>query len=133
MTSRNVYALAASLAILACLMMAYVIAALGLIADEGDRADMVYLTVFGAGLVGAAVARLRPAGMARTLFIMAAVQGVIGAVVVIIQLSAFPLFTAMKVLVLNGFFVAMFAAAGWLFLQAARPGGAQTLTDNAPG
>lgn len=125
MTSRNAYALAAGLAILACLMMAYVISALGLIADEGDRADMVYLAVFGSGLVGAAVARLRPSGMATTLFIMAAVQLTIGAVVLIIQLSAFPLFTAFKVLALNGFFAVMFAGSGWLFLQSARPGGAQ--------
>jgi hypothetical protein len=126
MKSRNpAYMLAACLAVLACLMMAYVISALGLIADEGDRADMVYLMVFACGLVGATIARLRPQGMAITLFVMAFAQAAIGAIVFIIQLQAESLFTAFKVLALNGFFTAMFIASGWLFLRAARPGNAQ--------
>jgi hypothetical protein len=126
MKSRNpAYMLAACLAVLACLMMAYVISALGLIADEGDRADMVYLMVFACGLVGAAIARLRPQGMAITLFVMAFAQAAIGAIVFIVQLQAESLFTAFKVLALNGFFTAMFIASGWLFLCAARPGNAQ--------
>jgi len=125
MTSRNAYLVAAGLAAFACLAMAYIIAALGLIADEGDRADMAYLAVYGVGVLGAAAARLRPTGMAYTLFAMAAVQAAIGAIVFILQLQAETLFTMMKVLALNGFFTAMFAAAGWLFLQASRRDGAR--------
>ena len=123
MTSRNpTYLVAAGVAVLACLMMAYIIAAVGLIANEGDRADMVYLIVFATGLVGSAVARLRPLGIAITLFIMAFAQAAIGAITFLIGLQLVSLFTAFKVLALNGFFTAMFAGSGWLFLQSAKSG-----------
>ena len=134
MKTRNpTYLLAAGVAVLGCLMMAYIIAALGLIADEGDRADMVYLVVFGTGLVGTAVARLRPFGMAMTLFAMAFAQAAIGAITFLAGLQLVPLFTVFKVLALNGFFTAMFTASGWLFLQSAGPGGARKRHDQATG
>lgn len=48
--------------------------AVGILGDEGNPANLLYLGVLAVGLVGAAIARFRAAGLARTMLAMAAAQ-----------------------------------------------------------
>ena len=77
MSARLAYAAAAALAVAASLFLVWSILALGLIGVEGDPADRMYLGVIAVGLLGALVARFRPAGMARALAAMALAQAAV--------------------------------------------------------
>lgn len=48
--------------------------AVGLIGNEENLANLMYIGVLAVGLIGAAIARLEPGGMARVLFAMALAQ-----------------------------------------------------------
>ncbi|HEX6388149.1 MAG TPA: hypothetical protein VFZ89_01840, partial [Solirubrobacteraceae bacterium] len=80
---KTTYRSALVLAILTPLMLFWLIGAVGVIGTEGDRADMMYLGVFGVWILGALVARLRPAGMARALTATALAQGLVTAIAIV--------------------------------------------------
>ncbi len=75
--------------------------------------------VLAVGIVGALIARFRPHGMARALFAMALVQALAAAIALIARLGL-PYSGPAEIVLLNAFFVAMFAGSGWLFRRAAR-------------
>jgi len=114
---RRPYKYAVGLALGAMFMLLYLILAVGVIADEGDRADMMYLGVFAIGIIGAIVSRLRPRGMARALFGMAVAQAVVAVIALITGMNG--LNPVLEILILNAFFVALFVGSAWLFRQAA--------------
>ncbi|HEX2197981.1 MAG TPA: hypothetical protein VHG88_05070 [Burkholderiales bacterium] len=92
---------------------------MGIIGADGDPANLMYLAVLAIGIVGAIVARFQPMGMARALLAMALAQGCVAAIAVIAGLGL-PWSGPAEILLLNGFFVAMFAGSAWLFRRAAR-------------
>ena len=79
----------------------------------------MYLGVNAVGLVGAGIARFRPRGMARALFATAIAQASFGAYAVQAGLGR-PWSGPLELLLLNGFFVALFALSARLFRRAAR-------------
>ncbi len=117
-TNRTLQRLAVALAIVTSLILIWLSLGVGLIGRDGARANALYFGVVGVGLVGGVLARLRPAGMARTLVAMAAVQAAIGLVALVAGLGV-PYDSPAKTIALNGFFVAMFAGTAWLFHRAA--------------
>jgi hypothetical protein len=119
-THRVAYRSAVGVAIAAALLLYWIIGAVGLIGVDGDRADMMYLGVFAVGILGAAIARLRPHGMARVLLAMALAQALVAVIAVIAGKHQSPVTSLPELLGLNGFFVALFVGSAWLFLQAAR-------------
>jgi hypothetical protein len=90
----------------------------GIIGADGDPANRMYFGVVAVGLVGALVARLRARGMTRTLLAMALAQAVVAAVAILGQLGL-PWSGPLELLLLNGFFIAMFVGAAALFRRAA--------------
>jgi hypothetical protein len=86
----------------------------GIIGADGDRANMMYVSVPIIGAVGAIVARLKPHGMARTLLAMALAQAVI-AIIALVAGLGLPWSGPAEIILLNGFFVAVFVGAAWLF------------------
>jgi len=120
MPSSNPYRTALGLAIAAAFLLFWIAAGVGIIGADGDPANRMYLGVLGVGLVGALIARLGANGMALTLLAMALVQALIGGYAIGAGLGA-PHSPPLELLLLNGFFVAIFALSAWFFRRAAGP------------
>lgn len=111
------YRAAVGIALLGALMLLWINLAVGIVGSDENPANKLFLAVHGALIVGALVAQLRPAGMVRALAVTALVQAV---VTVIALVSGFyPMLEVVKVIVLNGFFIALWAVSAMLFQRAA--------------
>lgn len=117
--TRNTYRFAACVALVATLLLIWLSLGVGIIGADGDPANRMYFGVVAVGIVGAAIARLRPAGLSRTLSAMASGQALIAAIALTKGLGL-PWSGPAEILLLNGFFIALFGGSAWLFSQAAR-------------
>jgi hypothetical protein len=106
------------------LLLLWVNAAVGIIGSENNPANMLYVVVPAVGLVGALLARLRPAGLSLTFFSMALAQVLVPiAGLLMFPLSfdsAAPMRRLLEVVAINGFFATLFTTAGLFFRLAAR-------------
>ena len=84
------------------------------VADSQNPVNLVYYSVLAVGVVGACLARLRPQGLARTLFAMAATL----ALIALTLPSGAPPDLARNMAFGHGVFVMLFAASGLLFRHA---------------
>ena len=117
-TDKRKYRIAVALAVMTSLVLIWLSLGVGIIGADGDRANAMYFGVIAVGIVGALVARFRAVGMSRVLIAMALAQASIGAFAIFAGLGR-PYSGALELLGLNGFFVAMYVAAAWLFRRAA--------------
>lgn len=113
--NNNAYKYAAGLALLATFLLIWVNGAVGIIGDSD-------VNIFYAGVVltlflGTIISRLKPKGMAYTLFMAAAIQFLIPIVAYIINEPNFSP-GVVQVFMLNGFWVMMFVGSGLLFKNA---------------
>lgn len=113
------YRLAVGVAVGTALMLVWLVGAVGVIGDEGDRADLMYGGVLAVGIVGAAIARFRPEGMARTLLGVAVAQTLVTGIALIAGKHEASISSLPELLGLNGFFIALFLGSAWLFRRAA--------------
>lgn len=111
------YKAGVALALLTGFLVFWITAAVQIIGDE-NPANLLYLGVILTGLGGVALARFRPAGMAKAAFATAAVTFVVPIVGLILKPSDFSPGIP-QVFLLNGGFVLMFAVSGVLFRYAA--------------
>ncbi|HEY0865075.1 MAG TPA: hypothetical protein VGD97_13295 [Lacunisphaera sp.] len=111
------YKAGVALALLTGFLVFWITAAVQIIGDE-NPANILYLGVILTGLGGVALARFRPAGMAKAAFATAAVTFVVPIVGLILKPSDFSPGIP-QVFLLNGGFVLMFAVSGVLFRYAA--------------
>lgn len=118
---RNTYLSAACVALVATILLVWLSLGVGIIGADGDPANRMYVGVVAIGAVGATIARLHPIGMARALAAMAFAQALIGAFALLEGLGL-PWSGPVEIVLLNGFFVALFAGSAWMFAQAARSG-----------
>jgi hypothetical protein len=116
--NRTAYRSAISVALMATLLLIWMSLGVGIIGEDGDPANRMYAAVPAVGVLGATLARLRPLGMARTLIAMALAQAVVAAVALIGRLGR-PWSGPAELVALNGFFIAVFTWAAWLFRRAA--------------
>lgn len=112
--------MAACIAVAAALMLAWVNLAVGIIGSENNPANLMYAGVFAIEALGIVVARRRPGGMAYALLATALGQAAVTVIALVGGLGASQPPGRFGIFVLNGFFVALFAAAAWLFRRAAR-------------
>lgn len=119
--NRTAYRAAIGVAIAAACILVWLSLGVGIIGKDGDRANAMYFGVLAVGIIGAVIARLRPHGMARALIAMALAQALVAAIAVIAGLGL-PYSGPAEILLLNAFFVALFAGSAWLFRRAARGG-----------
>jgi hypothetical protein len=91
---------------------------IGIIGEDGNPANVVYGSVVAIGALGFFISRRKPAGMALTLFTMAAAQAVI-TLVAIIGEAGMPWSGPAELLGLNGIFIVLFTAAGLMFRKSA--------------
>jgi hypothetical protein len=116
------YRAAAGLAIVTALIVVVGNAAVGFIGSENNPANLMYYGVLAVAILGAAIARLQPQGMARALFGTAVAQALVPVIALMISRSEFTPGVA-KEFVFNAFFAALFALSGWLFRNSARSAG----------
>lgn len=114
------YKAAVGIALAAAFILVWATGAVGVIGSEDNPANLMYIGVLAVGIIGAIVARFRPHGMARVLFAMAFVQALVAVIAVIAGLGATTLNGPGEILIINGFFVALFVGSGLLFRYAAR-------------
>jgi hypothetical protein len=119
MRARTAYRCAVGLALLAAFLLVWLSLGVGIIGKDGDRANLMYFGVLAVGVTGALIARFQPHGMARALYAAALAQAVVAAIALIANLGL-PYSPPAEIVLLNGFFIAMFAGSAWLFQRAAQ-------------
>jgi len=114
-TGSFAYRAGAGVALLAAFLMVWSSGAVGITDGAGD---LLYIGMLGIGIIGAFVARFRPHGMAQAM--AATALGLVAAGVITVAAGLVPeTNTAVQILAITGFFVALFAGSAWLFLKAA--------------
>jgi hypothetical protein len=112
------YRLAVGVGLGAALLLVWANLAVGVIGDESNPANGLYLLVLAVGGLGTLLARLQPQGMARTLYAMAAVQAGIAGVAIALDLGG----GAWEIVSVNAVFIGLFMVAARLFGRAAEEG-----------
>lgn len=102
------------------ILLMWVIGAVGLIGAEGNPADRMYAGVIAIAAVGAVITRLRPGGMARVLVATAFAQALVAAIALVRGEHHAAVTSIPEIVLSNGFFVALWLGAAWLFRSAAR-------------
>jgi hypothetical protein len=111
------YRAAVVTALAAAFILVWVNLAVGIIGDEGNPANLMYLGVLAIGIVGAIFARFKPHGMARALFATALAQALVAVIALIAELGS-PLSGPREILTPNGFFIALWVGSAMLFRHA---------------
>ena len=114
------YRLGVAVALGTAFLLVWINAAVGIIGDEGNPANLMFLGVIAIALAGSIVARFQPAGMAVAMIVTAAAELLVGVIALILRLGANepPFFPGMLILI--GFFAAMWLVAALLFRKAER-------------
>lgn len=105
---------AVAIAVLAGLGLIWVNLAVGMIGDEGNPANLLYLLVIFVALFGAAISRFEPGQASIAMFATAATQVIVAAIALVAGLG--------PTLLADAFFVAAWLAAGLLFRRASLDG-----------
>ena len=111
----SAYRFAVGIALAAAFILVWVNGAVGIIGDEGNDANLMFLGVLAVGVIGSMVARFHPRGMARAMLVTAMAQAAVAAVAVSADLGATGPAWPGDVLVLTAFFVLMWLLSAWLF------------------
>lgn len=109
-----VYRVAVGVTVVAALLLVWMNLAVGIIGSEDNLANLMYIGVLAVGIIGAIIARLQPHGMARALFVMALTQALVAG-----WGSTAPIWP-WDILILTGFFAALWFGSALLFRKAAR-------------
>lgn len=118
MTGDRAYRAAVGLALAAALLLIWANAAVGVIGSEDNPANLMYGGVLAVGLVGAAIARFQPGGMARALLATALAQAAAAAIALFAGMGG-PANPLLEILGVNAVFAALWLLSAWLFRNAA--------------
>jgi hypothetical protein len=120
MTGSSAYRAAVGVAVVAAFLLIWINLAVGIIGSEDNPANLMYAGVLAVGIVGALIARFRPDGMARALVAMALAQVLAAVTALIFGWGSSGENWPQVIVVLNGFFAALWLTSAWLFRKAAR-------------
>ena len=110
--ARNVaHKLAVGIAVAAGLLLIWVNLAVGMIGDDGNAANLLYIFVLFVALIGASIARFEPREASIAMFATAGAQALVAGIALIAGLG--------PTLPADAFFVAAWVASALLFRQAA--------------
>lgn len=116
----RIYRIAFGVGILGAFLLFWANGAIGIIGSEDNPANLMYGAVFVVGIIGSIISRLKPDGMAYTLF----AAGVIQILVPLFALFIWPAQTSwgnagvIGVLIFNSFFAIFFFVSALLFRHA---------------
>jgi hypothetical protein len=124
-THSTAYRWAIRVALAAAFILFWMVGGVGVLGpDDEHPADLMYIGVLAVGIIGAIIARFQPHGMARALFATALAQMLVPVIALIAGMHRSPISSniigILGLLILNGFFVALFLGSAWLFRNAAR-------------
>jgi hypothetical protein len=111
MNINSAYRVAVGIAVAAALLVVWMH---GAVATEDDSPGLLFLGVLVVGIIGAIIARFRPQGMARALLATALAQALVAVIAMIAWKQYF------EILILSGFFIALWIGSALLFRKAAR-------------
>ncbi|MFU0504875.1 hypothetical protein [Pseudaminobacter sp. NGMCC 1.201702] len=114
------YRAAVGLAIAAAFILVWLNLAVGIIGTEDNPANLMYGGVLAVGIIGAAIARFRPHGMARALIATALAQALVGVIALIAGFGSDAPSFPEAIVFLTGFFAALWLISAWLFRKAAQ-------------
>ena len=114
------YRFATVLALATAFILVWLIGAVGVIGVEGDPFDLMYFGVLAVGIIGAVIARFQPHGMARALFATAFAQALVTVIALLAGKHQSSVSSVPEILILNGFFIALFLGSARLFRDAER-------------
>ncbi|MEM6804296.1 MAG: hypothetical protein AAF696_23040, partial [Bacteroidota bacterium] len=120
-SDKLVYRAALGIGLLGAFLLFWVNGAVGIIGNEGNPANLLYLSVFIIGLIGGLLSRFKAKGMSITLFLAAIVQCLIPLLALLIWgqgefSGSAGLFGAF---ILSSFFATPFLLSAWLFRKSA--------------
>jgi len=119
-SANTAYRTAFGVGLLAAFLLFWVNAAVGIIGNEGQPANLLFGLVFLVGLLGALISRFKARGMSLTLFVAAAVQMLVPAIALLIwpppETSWSP--GTIGVFLICGFFALLFLLSAILFHKA---------------
>jgi len=113
------YRIAVGVALAAAFILVWVNGAVGIIGDESNDANMMYFGVLAVGIIGAIVGRFQPHGMVRALYATALAQAAVAGIALIAGLGSTAPIWPKDILILTGFFVALWLLSAGLFRSAA--------------
>ena len=116
MTGNRAYRLAVGIALMGAFFILWINLAVGIIGEPENSANLMYVGVLAVGIAAAAIARFQPRGLARALFAMALAQLLVAVITVLAGLGA-PVTPPLSLLMMNGFFIALWTGSAWLFLK----------------
>ncbi len=116
------YTMAAGLALLVSFLSFWFTGAVGIIGNENEDSNMLFLGVIVVALAGSAVALFRAQGMAVAMCVAAAAQVAVPVIASVIGDSTMGAIWALEVIVLTIVFTAMWLASARWFREAARRG-----------
>jgi len=119
-TGDATYRWGVGVALAASFILIWVNGAIGIIGSEDNDANLMFFGVLAVGLIGAFVARFKPRGMARAMIATAFAQALAGAFALVFGFGSRGASWPFDILILTGFFVALWLLSSWLFQRAAR-------------
>jgi di/tricarboxylate transporter len=114
------YRFAIGVALMAAFLLIWVNGAVGIIGNENNDANMMFFGVLVVGLISAIIARLQPKEMARSMYATALAQVMVAVIALTTNLGTAGASWPWDVLVLTGFFTALWIVSARLFRKAAR-------------
>ena len=119
-TRNNAYRGAVAIALAAAFLLVWINGAAGIIGDEDNPLNLLYVGVIAIAFGGAAWACFRPRGAGQAMALAAIANIAVGVVAVIAGRNDPP--GVVGLIALNGFFVTLFLGSAWLFGIAAKRG-----------
>jgi hypothetical protein len=114
------YRFGAGIAIAASFGLVWVNLAVGFLGDEGNPANLMFLSVLAVALVGSAMARFQAAGMSKATFAAAATQVLIGVIALAAGWASPGPAGLYEVTLGTGLFTGLWLFSAWLLREAAR-------------
>ena len=111
---------AVGVAVVAAFILIWMNLAVGIIGSEDNPANLMYAGVLAVAVLGGLVVRFQPHGMAHVLVATALAQVVVGVIALSAGLGSTGANWPQAIMVLTGFFSALWLLAAWLFRKAAR-------------
>lgn len=116
-TANFVYKFAVGSALGTAFLMVWTNLAVGIIGNENNPANLMYLGVLGVGIIGSVIVRLRAHRMTIVLFVTALANAV-AAIIAIIAKWGSPYNGSLEILMINAFFIVLWTISALLFRAA---------------
>lgn len=117
-SNNNIYKIGAGIAVGTALFLIWVNLAVGIIGNEENPANIMYVFVLGIGIIGVVISRFKPQGISFALLATAIAQ-VIVVVIAYFERNGNTFNELRELILVNGFFIVLWLIAALLFRKAA--------------